>query len=169
MTPNSTAINAPFTLTLKGTGFQVGANVQIGGTVLPMNVSTDQLATVAVPGTAVASLGIMNVKVLNPDGGQSGSLPLTVVNGTPVINTVTPSTITSGGPTFTMVLDGTGFTTSSVARWNGTLLATNYVSPTQIRAVVPASLFVKKGSYTVDVQNPAPGGGTSKTVKVTAN
>jgi hypothetical protein len=169
MTPNSTGINQAFTLTVKGTGFQPGANVQIGSTILPLNVSTDALATASVPGSAVSTLGTFNVKILNPDGGQSGSLPMTVVNSVPVINTVTPGVITSGGPTFTMVLDGSGFVTGSVARWNGTTLATTYVSPTQIRAVVPASLFPKKGSYTVDVQNPAPGGGTSKTVKVTAN
>jgi hypothetical protein len=48
-------------------------------------------------------------------------------------------------------------------------MPTTYISATQLQATVAASLFTKKGSYTIDVQNPSPGGGGSNGVNITAN
>jgi hypothetical protein len=169
ITPTQTAINQPFTMTLRGTGFLTRAKAIVGSSSIAMTIISDTQATASIPASAVSALGPMNVSVQNPDGAISGSVVLTVVNGVPVLNSVTPNVITAGGPTFTLTLDGTNFVSASKARWNGTNLVTTYVSPNQLTAVVPAALFVNRGQYTVDVQNPAPGGGTSKVVKVTAN
>jgi hypothetical protein len=61
---------------------------------------------------------------------------------------------------------GTNFVLSSVVRWNGADRATTFVSPTQLRAVIPATDLLMAGTARVTVFNPPPGGGTSNSVNL---
>lgn len=89
-------------------------------------------------------------------------------NPTPVLNSISPTSVTSGGPTFTLTLNGTGFLPSSAVEWNGTPLTTAYVSAQQLTASVPASDIADEGVAQVSVFNPAPGGGSSVAESFTA-
>ena len=62
---------------------------------------------------------------------------------------------------FTLTLNGSGFVSSSAARWNGTSRSTTFVSATQIKMSVLAADVANLGTAHVDVATPAPGGGTS--------
>ena len=55
------------------------------------------------------------------------------------------------------------------ATWNGTSLAADYVSPTQLNVYVPASSVAATGTVNVVVSNPAPGGGASAALSFTVN
>jgi YVTN family beta-propeller protein len=66
-----------------------------------------------------------------------------------------------GDPAFTLTVNGTGFISGSVVRWNGSDRTTTYVSPTQITASVPAADIASAGTASVTVFNPGPGGGES--------
>jgi len=90
----------------------------------------------------------------------------------PFINQpLVPDATAPGGPQFTLTVNGTGFVSNSVVNWNGTALATQFVSQGQLTATVPAANIAKATTGWVTVVNPPPGGGTSNLVffTVTAN
>jgi hypothetical protein len=74
-----------------------------------------------------------------------------------------PDATAPGGPQFTLTLNGTGFVSTSVVNWNGSALATQFVSQSQLTATVPAANIATASTGWVTVVNPAPGGGTSNT------
>lgn len=69
------------------------------------------------------------------------------------LTTLTPSSVPPGAPAFTLTVTGIGtnFTPAATVNWNGTALATMYVSATQVSASVPASLISTPGSASVTV------------------
>ncbi|MFT4113064.1 MAG: IPT/TIG domain-containing protein [Silvibacterium sp.] len=91
-------------------------------------------------------------------GTSSGS---SSTNPKPSVISISPSSVVAGSATETLTVTGTGFIASSVVNFNGTALATTYVSATSLTASVPASLLAADGSASISVTNPTPGGGTS--------
>lgn len=88
-------------------------------------------------------------------------------NPVPVLSSISPSKTGAGGPAFTLVVTGSSFLSSSTVDWNGTALTTTFVSATELKATVPASLIATPGTASVTVVNPAPGGGTSNSLTFT--
>ncbi|MGD0348067.1 MAG: choice-of-anchor D domain-containing protein [Terracidiphilus sp.] len=86
----------------------------------------------------------------------SGSVP-----AAPVISTLTPTIVYSGGAAFTLQVNGSGFTSASTIVVNGTSLTTSYTSSSSLSAQVPASDLYEPGQLNVQVVTPAPGAGTS--------
>ena len=78
---------------------------------------------------------------------------LTLAAG-PTISSLSPASATAGGPAFTLTVNGSGFLEGSTVQWNGSPLATNYFSDTQLTASVAASLIASQGSASVTVVNP---------------
>jgi dienelactone hydrolase len=86
----------------------------------------------------------------------------TAQNPVPLINQpLVPDTAVPGGKGFTLTVNGTGFVSGSTVNWNGSTLATSFVSDSQLTATVPASDIAKAGTASVTVANPHPGGGPS--------
>ena len=90
-----------------------------------------------------------------------------VNNPVPTLTSLSPTSATAGGATFTLTVNGTGFVTGSVVRWNGVARTTTYVSGTQLRASIQAADIATAGIFPVTVFNPTPGGGTSTAVQFT--
>ena len=65
---------------------------------------------------------------------------------------------------FTLTVNGAGFVSGSIVNWNGTPLATTFVSAVKLRAAVPAADIATSGTARVTVVNPGPGGGSSDPV-----
>jgi hypothetical protein len=100
-------------------------------------------------------------------GSQGGST--TQQNPPPTLTSMSPTGATAGAAALTLTLTGTSLISSSQVEWNGTALATNYVSGTSLTAQVPASDLTTAGTASVTVVNPAPGGGTSAALSFTIN
>ena len=66
-----------------------------------------------------------------------------------------------GQSAFTLTVNGSNFTSSSIVRWNGADRPTTYVSAGQLTAAIPAADVASLSSAQVAVFSPAPGGGTS--------
>ena len=80
----------------------------------------------------------------------------------PFINLpLVPDATAPGGAQFTLTVNGTGFVSNSVVNWNGSALATQFVSGSQLTATVPAADIATASTGRVTVVTPAPGGGTS--------
>lgn len=69
----------------------------------------------------------------------------------PAIDSITPVEGYSGQAGFTLAVSGFNFTASSRVTWNGAQLPTTYISPTQLSAVVGASLLTNNGTSDVTV------------------
>ena len=62
---------------------------------------------------------------------------------------------------FTLTVTGKKFSDGAVVQWNGVVLATTFVNPTTLTALVPANQLLTHGVYPVRVVNPAPEAATS--------
>jgi FG-GAP-like repeat/Putative Ig domain len=86
-------------------------------------------------------------------------------NPVPFLNQpLVPSAVSPGGPQFALSVRGTGFLPTSTVDFNGTALATTFVSDNQLTAVVPAANIATAATASITVVTPAPGGGSSNVV-----
>jgi hypothetical protein len=60
-------------------------------------------------------------------------------NPLPALDLLSPSNATAGAPGFVLTVNGSGFTSNSVVRWKGMDRTTNFISSTQLQALILAS------------------------------
>jgi astacin (peptidase family M12A)/IPT/TIG domain-containing protein/dockerin type I repeat protein len=65
------------------------------------------------------------------------------------LSSLSPASVLSGSPGFTLTLNGTGFTPSSLVSVNGTFPAVNYINNTQLTVTVPAAAVSQPGGFQV--------------------
>jgi subtilase family serine protease len=90
-------------------------------------------------------------------------------NPVPVITKLDPDSTVAGNTGFTLKVSGNSFITTSTVQWNGTPRATTFVSATELSAVITANDVAVAGTASVNVLNPAPGGGLSNLLPFTIN
>ncbi len=164
--PSTTAIAVPFTLQVNGSGFVPGATVYFEGQARTTTYVSSSQLNASILGSDIDNSGTAVVFVFNPlpGGGASTSVEFSVSAPVPVIDTINPSNVLAGAPTFALFTVGSGFITSSVINFNGMALSTNYSSPTVIFAEITAAQIAAQGTATISVTNPGNGivgGGTS--------
>src|SRR6187402_2707084 len=91
-------------------------------------------------------------------GGGGGSSSTTTTTTPPAttsltVTAVSPTDVLVGSGDTSVVVTGTGFTTSSVISLNGTAEATTYVSSTEVHATVPAAQLKTGAVLSVAVAN----------------
>ncbi|HMV84014.1 MAG TPA: PKD domain-containing protein [Blastocatellia bacterium] len=96
---------------------------------------------------------------------KTGTITISGNHPVPTLGKIAPSYVLLGRAT-TLVLNGTGFTPSSVVRWKGQDRQTTFISNTQLLAALPLSDAGVTELAQVNVFNPAPGGGTSNTLTI---
>ena len=169
--PASTTVGgAAFTLTITGNGFVTGATVNFGTSpaITPSSVTSTQIVA-SIPAADIAAAGTVNVTVTNPAaGGTSNAQTFTINNPAPTETSISPTSATAGGAAFTLTVNGTGFVSTSVVKFNGAAKSTTFVSATQLTAAITAADIATAGTASVTVTNPAPGG-TSSAVSFTIN
>jgi hypothetical protein len=172
---NATAGGADFMLTVNGTGFATNDIVTWNGsarvtTIAPMNTT---VATAAITRDDIATAGTASVAVSTPNQVvATPSLAFTITgpsNSPPALHSLSPSSAAHGGGDFEMRLNGSGFGPNAFVEWNGSFIATAFISSSQLVAYIPAAEIAMMGSASVTVTNPAPGGGTSSPTTFTIN
>jgi hypothetical protein len=162
---------AAFELTVNGNAFVTGATVRWNGLTRPTTfVSATQLKA-AIAAADVATVGSVEVTVLNPSpgGGTSSAITFAVEPVAPVlaITSLEPPRVTAGQPAFNLGVKGTGFVQGAVVKWNGMDRTTTFVSATELSAAITAADVANPVGVQITVTNPAPGGGTSNPVTFT--
>lgn len=166
LTPSSVATNTPgVTLTVNGTNFVPGAVIKFNNVDrLTFFVSSTQLTT-PLPASALNTAGTFNVIVTNPapGGGASNALTFAVNAPKPIprVTSISPTTAQAGSAAFTLTVNGSGYVSESVVRWNGEARPTTFVSATQLTAQITAADIASAGTASVTVFNSPPGGGVS--------
>jgi P pilus assembly chaperone PapD len=158
-----------FTLGAVGSGFAPASVVSWDGAPLGTTYVDGSHLNASISAAMVAVAGTHAVTVSTPGGGVSSSVDFNVNHYAPILFGVSPTSVVAGSGSFVVTANGAQFDSASVVRWNGSPLATTYVSSTQLTAVVPAASAATPGSASVSVQTPAPGGGTTlnQTVSLT--
>jgi Domain of unknown function (DUF4082) len=172
ISPSTAAVGGPsFLLTVNGANFVSSSVVQWNGSPLATTFVSATVLTAAVPAGDLASTGTDNVTVFTPipGGGASAAISFSITNPVPVLGSISPFTAVVGGSSFTLSVNGTNFVSSSVVHWNGSPLATTFVSGTVLTAVVPAGDIGSAGTANVTVFTPIPGGGTSGSVPLSVS
>jgi hypothetical protein len=142
-----------FLLTVSGTGYAAGSTILWNGQPLPTSfVSATQLTALVDSGLLLAA-GTANLSVQTPSAPLSATAKFPI-NG-PTIVIVSPNTAPAGAAGFTLSVTGTNFLSGSSILWNGSAVATQYVSATQLTAAVPASFVTAAGAVKIVVQNAA--------------
>ncbi len=166
ISPSTVVAGGPaFTLTVNGTNFASGATVLLGTASLTTTFVSSTQLTAAVPASLIQQAGMSPVTVTNPGSGASNPLPLAITVPVPTITGISPSSITAGGPAFTLTVNGTGFLSGVNVSVNGVVVPSTFVSATQVTALVPPNQIVQPGTAQVTVANP--GGTPSNAVTLT--
>ena len=130
---------------------------------------TEVKATLPLADQATASMSQITVTNPAPAGGTSSQVAFDVNNPVPAIKAISPSSITAGAGATTLDITGSGFVSSSTIGWNGSALATTFVSGTEVMAALPAANLGGSSVSAVTAANPAPGGGASAAVGFNVN
>ena len=142
---------ASFILTLSGLGFAASSVVFWNGIPLPTTLGSESQVTALVPGELVASSGIASV-TLKTGGVPSNSAVFTITPaGVPSITSLSPAAVQAGGSSFTLTVNGSGFTDSLIL-WDGAVMPTTFVSANQLTAVIPSNLIASPWISSVTVR-----------------
>jgi sugar lactone lactonase YvrE len=152
LNPNAVTAGGPaFVLTVNGVGLVSSSAVEWNGSAVPTTyVSANQL-TASIAASLIASPGTATITVVTTGAGTSNALIFTINPGPPVISGLSPSAVTAGGPAFTLTVGGSEFTSGSGIEWNGTAVATSFISAQELTASIPTSLIASSGSVTITV------------------
>jgi hypothetical protein len=73
----------------------------------------------------------------------------------PAITQLVPPSMTSGGPAFTLTVNGSNFATKATVNLNGTAQSTtSFVTGNQLTVMIPGSAIATPGTVKVSVTNP---------------
>src|ERR1035441_1898102 len=126
--------------------------VQWNGSPLATTFFSGYELTAAVPASLIAAAGSVTVTITN--GYPCNPETFQIVAAT-LISGLSPSSAAAGGPDLPLTVNGSGFVPGSTVLWNGSSLATTFVSANQLTAVVPASLIASPGTASLTLQMPA--------------
>lgn len=147
--------NVPVSLIIYGSGFAANATVQANGTSLPVSRQSGTNITASLAPSFFAAPGTIQIVVSNPGPPAVQSNVVTVNVNAPTVNLyLSPNSTPAGSPDTTITLNGSGFTSTSVVKWNDTNLATRFVNSGQITAVIPAPLISGFTQATIQVSTP---------------
>ncbi|MEN3335478.1 MAG: large repetitive protein [Blastocatellia bacterium] len=145
--------SASFPFFLRGENFFAGVKVLVNGTAVTTTLINSTELRATVPASFTSSLGTRLVRVRNSDGKESNDLSFEVIAASARITSLTPTGVIAGSPAFTLTIAGAGFKTGAVVLFDDTLLATTFVSATQVRAEVPAALVTTPRLHGVQERN----------------
>lgn len=146
--------SAAFTLTVNGSGFGLDSVVSFNGSTLTTSVVNSGQVTASVPAGLVATAGNASVTVTS---GTVTSNAATFVIGAPSISSINPDTVTAGGASFLLTVNGGNFGPGAIVQWtvggSTTTLSTNDLSTTEVTASVPSNLIGATGTAQITVKS----------------
>ncbi|MCX6736147.1 MAG: YDG domain-containing protein [Candidatus Parcubacteria bacterium] len=125
------------------------------GTFDSANVGLDKPVTIS--GLSLSGTDATNYILTQPTG-----ITASIRNPVPIITNISPSSKDAGDSGFTLMVNGSGFLSNSVVKFNGSSRTTSFVTSAQLTAeILTSDVITATSSALITVTNPAPGGGTS--------
>jgi hypothetical protein len=166
VTPNPASVRAgssqQFAATVTGTtnsSVTWSVNNVAGGNSIygTITVSGNYTAPATLPNPNTITIQAMS----SADSSASGTSAITLLNPTPALSSVNPTSINVGA--FSLTVTGSKFLSGSQVLLAGVPLTTTFVSSTQLTATGTASTV---GIFTVSVSNPNPGQSSSSSINL---
>jgi len=176
-TMNATLINATSSSINVTSAFSISGTIQADFHIVSFVANGDGNAVCPAAPFALGSFASCDVTLTFtpslPAGSETAQLnvtatvPVTTINpnltGIGIeITSISPSIVPTGGPAFTLTVNGGGFAPSAVVNLNGSTRLTTFVSPNQLQASIPASDIATAGNRAITVTTPVPGGTASE-------
>jgi hypothetical protein len=166
LTPDRVHAGAgPIALTVTGSNYAPGATVMLGTTALTTVFRSDTLLEATISAPLITEGGSLEVRVRNPHGEISLPATLSVFDDPPQLARLTPDKTGTGAEDVEIQIEGERFQRGAVVIVGSQTLAVEFISKTALKVVLPASLFTKVGSLSVQVKNAD--GNLSNTLRVT--
>lgn len=124
LSPSGAVAGGPaFTLTVTGSGFAADAVVRWNGSARPSSITSSSQMSASISATDIAAAGTVAVTVAE-SAGTSNAATFTVSpagggGSAPSITALSPASWPAGGSAFNLTVDGSGFSSGAVVRWNG--------------------------------------------------
>ena len=131
-----------------------GSSETVTASVIPTDSGTIETTAIV---SSVSYDPVASNNQVSASTAVSGSL----FSAPPVVTQLSPALVQAGSTTFTLTIDGIGFSSASTVLWNGQALPTALVSNGQLTATVDSSLIKQLGWSQVSVSSAGPGGGQS--------
>jgi outer membrane protein assembly factor BamB len=148
------AFGSAFTLTVNGSDFTPQSQVFWNNSLRTTSyVSATQL-TAQITAADIATAGSVPVSVADPVNGSSNFLVFTIQSAPLSLGSISPSSVTVGGPGFMLTVLGNGFTSTSSVNWNGAERPTTFVAGNELVAQITAADIAAIGTASVTVQDP---------------
>jgi hypothetical protein len=156
-----------FNVTVNGAGFTPATRVRVNFVDRPTTyVNQNQVIGTVLPGDLTIP-GFVPITVQNPNTVDSTAFQLPVLYPIPVVTQISPNSITAqvalNAQPLPVTITGTNFSQSptdlldtATVQVNGATIPTQYVSTTQLAALIPANLTSVPGVLQVTVVNPQP-------------
>lgn len=163
LSPQTVYVKSPTTtVTLNGSGFVSSSLVYFenyqNNLALPTTYVSATKLTAQIPDTVLGNLGQVPLIVSNPQpGGGSTFFNLPVVGGEPSISNLNPGSIVAGTASEPIIINGQNFAGGATVQWNGTNVASTYVSPSQLQIQPTTAELGSPGIIQLTVTNPSPG------------
>ncbi len=165
LSPNSVVASGPlFLLSVTGSQFTPQSVVLWNGMERPTAVVSSTQLVARITAADIATSMNVPVAVNDPVNGTSTALNFKVSPATLTLESLSPVSVTAGGPAFSLTVLGAGFTNLSVVKWNGAPLPTihTYANGTnELIAQVSAADIAALGIAQVTVQDSTGSGATT--------
>ncbi len=172
ITPDQFPVGAGgFALTVFGTRFVPGSNIEFNGEDKATDFVSNTELRCQILDQDIAGASTYRVRVVNPDSsapGEGGPFGITgneavvvVFNPVPEVDGFTPTSVMAGNSAVLLQVRGSGFTSGTVLRWNGTDLETAVMSDTELQVTLPDAELESVDTAVFSVSSPGPGGGSS--------
>lgn len=162
---STTAGTGSLIVTATGSNFQADSFATFNDQPCTTTFVSSTELTFELTAEMLAAGAISSIRVVSPGPGVSPSPPLPFVAYNPraTVTSVEPATIPIDSPETTITVRGSEFVPTSVVRFGSIELATTFVSPTEVTAVLQAEHLTLARTVAIGVHNPAPGGGSPLT------
>ena len=161
------ALGNAFTLTVNGSNFTPQSQVMWNGSSRTTSYVGATQLTAQITAADIAVVGNVSVSVLDPANGPSNSLPFTIQSAPLSLTSISPSKVTVGGSGFMLTVLGTGFTSTSIVKWNGAARPTTFVAGNELVAQIGAADIAVIGTASVAVNDPSSSVGTTSPQSLT--
>ena len=165
ISPTSVATgSATFTMTVNGKNFLSGVStVQWNDSDrITTFVSSSQIKA-DITSTDVAAAGKANISVINRATKieLSSKVEFSINNPQPVLLSLNPTSLTAGSGATTLILYGRNFISASSVQFGSSNRAGTLINSTRMAVNLTSDDLLNAHGITIDVTNPAPGGGSS--------
>jgi hypothetical protein len=147
-----------------GAHFDDQAVVEFSGLAKPTTFVSEAELQITLTAQDLEDPGNRDVRVKNGSNAVSNVAQLLIASPVPQITSVLSIQNATGSQSVNLRVFGQNLLRSSVVQFNGSALATQKISGTELQATLPAASFANAAVYQVTVQNPPSPGGVSNSI-----